>query len=62
MKFAFREQKVFSINEMYAESPFQCDHVISRNGYCKRVMTSTVEIKRILKTTNSTKNEDEHTM
>ena len=42
-----RKQEVFSMNEMHAESPFPCDYVTSRNGYCKRVITSTAESKRV---------------
>ena len=42
---------------MHAESPFPCDYITSRNGYCKRVMTSTAESKRVLKIPNCTKNE-----
>ena len=37
------------MNEMHAESPFLCNYVTSRNGYCKRVMTSTAESKRVFK-------------
>ena len=44
-----------------AESPFPCDYVTSIYGYCKRVMTSTTESKRVLKITNCSKNEDERT-
>ena len=47
---------------MHVESPFPCGYVTSRNGYCKRIMTSTAESKRVLKITNCTKNEDERTM
>ena len=32
---------------MYAEPPFPCDCVIPGNSYCKRIMTSTAESKRI---------------
>ena len=39
------ESKVFSINEMHAESSFPCDYITSRNGYCKHVMTSTTKSK-----------------
>ena len=38
-------QKVFSVKEIHAEPPFPCDYV--RNGYCKRVITSTAESKRV---------------
>ena len=34
------------MKEIHAEPPFPCDYV--RNGYCKRVITSTTESKRIL--------------
>ena len=44
-----REQKVFSMNEMHAESLFLRDYVTSRNGYCKRVTTSTAKHKRVFK-------------
>ena len=39
-------EKVFSMKEIHAELPFPCDYV--RNGYCKRVITSTAESKRVL--------------
>ena len=42
-------EKSFSINEMDAEPPFPCDYETSRNGYCKRVMISTAESKRVFK-------------
>ena len=48
--------------EMHAETPFLYDYVTSRNSYCKRVMTSTAESKRVLKISNCTKSEDERTM
>ena len=32
---------------MRAEQPFQCDCVTPGNGYCKPVMTSTAESKRV---------------
>ena len=38
-------EKVFSMKEIHAEPPFPCDYV--RNGYCKRVITSTAETKRV---------------
>ena len=38
------KREVFSMKEIHAEPPFPCDYV--RNGYCKRVITSTVESKR----------------
>ena len=38
-------EKVFSMKEIHAESPFPCDYV--RNGYCKGVITSTAESKRV---------------
>ena len=40
---------VKSLNEMHAEPPFPCDYVTSRNGYRKRVMTSTAESKCFFK-------------
>ena len=57
-----RERKVFSMNEMHLESAFPCDYITSRNGYCKRVMTSKAESKRVLKITNCTKYVDLHGM
>ena len=51
------------MNEMHAEPPFPCDYVTSRNGYCKRVMTSTAESKRVFNNHKlHTKNEDERPM
>ena len=44
-----RERKFFSMNEMHAEPPLPYDYATSRNGYCKRVMTSTAESKRVFK-------------
>ena len=45
---------------IHAEPPFPCDYV--RNGYCKRVITSTAESKRVffgfLNHKLHTKNED----
>ena len=41
-----QKREVFSMNEIHAEPPFLCDYV--RNGYCKRVITSTVKSKRVL--------------
>ena len=41
--------KVFSMNKMHAEPPFPCDYVTSRNNYCKRILTSTAESKRVFK-------------
>ena len=38
---------VFTMNEMYTEPQFLCDCIISGNGYCKCVMTSTAESKRV---------------
>ena len=38
-------EKVFSMKEIHAEPPFPCDYV--RNGYCKRVIISTTESKRV---------------
>ena len=38
-------EKVFSMKVIHAEPPFPCDY--ARNGYCKRVITSTAESKRI---------------
>ena len=40
---------------MFAESPFQCDYATSRNGYCKRVMTTTAEGKHVLKSQTALK-------
>ena len=56
-----QERKVFSMYEMHAESRFQCDYLTSRNGFCKCIMASMAESKRVLKISNCTKNEDEHT-
>ena len=36
-------EKVFITKVIHAEPPFPCDYV--RNGYCKRVITSTAESK-----------------
>ena len=36
-------EKVFITKVIHAEPPFACDYV--RNGYCKRVITSTAESK-----------------
>ena len=46
---------------MHAEPLFPCDYVTSRNSYCKRAITSTVESKRVffLNYKLHTKNEDE---
>ena len=41
-----RKQEVFRMNEMHAEPPFPKP---SGNGYCKHVMTSTAESKRVFK-------------
>ena len=58
-----QKQEVFSMNEMHAEPPFPCDHVTSRNGYCKHVITSTAKSKHVFKNHKlHTKNEDEHSM
>ena len=38
-------KKVFSMKVIHKELPFPCDYV--RNGYCKRVITSTAESKRV---------------
>ena len=59
-----RNREVFSINEMPAEQPLLCDYVTSRNGYCKRVITSMAESKRVFKKNHKlhTKNEDERPM
>ena len=38
-------EKVFSTKVIHTEPPFPCDYV--RNGYCKRVITSTAESKRV---------------
>ena len=40
-----RKREVFSKNEIHVEPPFPCDYV--RNGYCKCVITSTAESKRL---------------
>ena len=52
------KREVFSMNEIHTEPPFPCDYV--RNGYCKRVITSTAESKRVffLNPKLYTKNED----
>ena len=53
-----RKREVFSMKEIHAEPPFPCDYV--RNGYCKRVITSTAESKRVFLKNYKlhTKNED----
>ena len=56
-----QKREVFSMKEIHAEPLFPCDYVI--NGYCKRVITSTAESKRIfffcfLNHKLHTKNED----
>ena len=63
IKFA-RKREVFSMNEMHAEPPFLCDCVTSRNGYRKRVITSTAESKRVFFLNHKlhTKNKDERPM
>ena len=38
-------EKVFSMKEIHAEPPFPCDYI--RNSYCKHVITSTAESKRV---------------
>ena len=38
-------EKVFSTKVIHAEPIFPCDYV--RNGYCKRIITSTAECKRV---------------
>ena len=38
-------EKVFSMKEIHVEPPFPCDYV--RNGYCKCIITSTAESKRV---------------
>ena len=40
-----RKREVFSMKDIHAEPPFPFDYV--RNGYCKRVITSTAESKRV---------------
>ena len=40
-----RKREDFSMKEIHVEPPFPCDYV--RNGYCKRIITSTAESKRI---------------
>ena len=40
-----KARKFFSMKVIPEESPFLCDYV--RNGYCKRVITSTAESKRV---------------
>ena len=40
-----RKREVFSMKEIHAEPPFPCDYI--RNGYCKSVITSTAESKRV---------------
>ena len=42
-----RKREVFSMKEIHAEPPFPCDYVTSRNGYCKRVITSMAESKHV---------------
>ena len=37
------------MSEMHVEPPIPCDYATSRNGYCKHVMTSTAESKRVFK-------------
>ena len=46
------------MNEMNVEPPFPCDYV--RNGYCKRIITSMAESKRVFFLNHKlyTKNED----
>ena len=51
------------MSEMHAEPPFPCDYVTSKNGYCKRIITSTAENKRVFKNHKlHTKNEYERPM
>ena len=38
-----RKRDVFSMNVIHAEPPLPCDYI--RNGYSKRVITSTAESK-----------------
>ena len=45
---------VESENEVHAEPPFPYDCVIPGSGYCKHVMTSTAESKRVFLITNCT--------
>ena len=40
-----KARKFFSKKEIHAEPPFPCDYV--RNGYYKRVITSTAESQRV---------------
>ena len=53
-----RKREIFSMKEIHAEQPFPCDNV--RNGYSKRVITSTAESKRVFFLNHElhTKNED----
>ena len=51
------------MNEMHAESPFLCDYLTSRNGFCKREMIKTAESNQVFKKiSNYTKNEYVRTM
>ena len=57
------------MNEMHAELQSPCDCVTPVNGYCKRIMSSTAESKRVfffvfffLNHKLHTKNEDERPM
>ena len=52
------KQEVFSMKEIHVEPLFPYDYV--RNGYCKRVITSPAESKRIFFFNHKlhTKNED----
>ena len=40
-----RKREIFGMKEIHTEPPFPCDYV--RNGYCKRVIISTAESKRV---------------
>ena len=61
-----RKREAFNKNEMHVEPRFPCDCVTPGNGYSKRMLTSTAEIKRVyfvfLNHKLHTKNEDERPM
>ena len=50
------------MNGMHTEPTFLCNYLISRNGYCKHIITSTPKSKHIFKNHKLHKNEDERTM
>ena len=56
-----RKWNISNMNEMQSEPRLSCDYVTSRNSYCKRVITSTSESKRVffLNHKLQTQNEDE---